>query len=77
MHQGFEDTVYDVGEYNQIPATYVHGRRLLNDVRLARGYFQVAAVMNGSATRSPSKPSVKFGGKRVAATRPKAVDVAI
>ena len=40
MYEGFEDTVYEVGEYFANPGHIgVDARHQLYDMRLARGYF--------------------------------------
>ena len=58
MCHGSEDPVFDVREYDEILATYVDARRMLYDMRL------VVAVVDSNAVLSPSKPSVKPGGKK-------------
>ena len=44
MCQGFEDPVFDVGEYDEILATYVAARRQLNDMRYRRGQHRDTSV---------------------------------
>ena len=67
MSESYADEIFDVEEFDSIYAAYADAKQRLNQMRTARGFYPVVALVNGppqkgSPSRSPSSRSK--GGRK-------------